>query len=467
MTIPLTTSGGLYTRLGHWIGGLDDINALLGGAATARVLAGGNWASRVAQLQTDYAASPADQYILNGIYTALANLQQQSGFTNQLANYCRSTVVEMANNDTPLAAPQLSLALQLLIAQMTTAVASVQASVVAAGAQTAVGTPNGNPVIVSSTKRGDGLVNEYSIAETLTFLCTNDSQAGGATLNQEPLSIKGVTAAPSSLAFNWPLGSNYSGSQNCVDATLDYPSGGNLLRNSDFETWTVANNPDQWVIRVGSAGTTVFKDIANPYTGLADLNILGNGSELTSLTQDFNSTTGTAYKLKPLTQYAWNCFVRVDSSAPGAGVLQVSLVDNALAVINDQQGVANSATVSLPGQTATYAKFSGVFRTPAVLPNSNTALKIRVRLSTALTNAKNVFIDHLALTEMKGTYAGGPSFSIFSANTKLIAGDSWTVALTNTLGLFQKAFQRLFDMRSLGLILPSNGSPTVSDSLIV
>lgn len=464
MTIPLTTSGGLFTRLGHWIGGLDDINALIGGAATARVLSGADWITRIAQLQTDYAASPQDSYILNNIYSALSTLQNQGGFTNQLATYCRNTVVEMANNDTPLASPQLSLALQLLISQMT-GVASVQASVVSAGTQTAVGTPNGNPVIVASTKRGDGLVNEYAIAETLTFLCTNDAQSGGATLNQEPLSIKGTIAA-NPLAYNWPLGSNYSGSQNCVDATQDYPAGGNLLRNSDFESWTVPNVPDRWVVQVGTPGTTILEATSQAYSGTHCLQYVGNGSQLTQITQDFNSTTGTGYRLKPLTQYAWNCFLRVDSSAPAVGVLQVALVDNLLTVINDQQGLANVATVSLPGRTGTYASFSGVFRTPAVLPNSNVGLKFSLALTTALSNAKNMFFDHLALTEMKGTYPGGLSFSSFSADTPLIVGDSWKFVATNTLGLFQKAFQRLFDMRTLGLILPSSGSPTISDSLI-
>ncbi len=78
-------------------------------------------------------------------------------------------------------------------------------------------------------------------------------------------------------------------------------------------------------------------------------------------------------------------------------------------------------------------------------------------------------------------YAGGPYVSVFRGSADLInyqvyplLGDIWTLAVTNNYGghtadiNFQTAFNRLFDMASLGLVLPSasGGGSTISDTLI-
>lgn len=483
MTIPLTGSGGLYTRLGHLFGGLADANALRGGVATARVLSGANLASRINTIQGDFAAGTGLQQAVDGIYSSLSGTQSGlSSLFTDFASRAQSTLKAMYSIDqgvspnAPLAtltASDLTTALKTLIAQMNTAAASVNASVPTAGAQTAVGTPNGNPVIVTSLKDSLGRTLQYVFPEVLTFACSADSQ-GSATLGNEPVRVGGQPAVSDVWSQLWPGGSGVSASLSAVDGSKSN-SAGNLLTNGDFTAWTTANYPDNWVISVGTAGTTVFNgSSAGAYTtGGGALQLTGDaGGTLSALLQPFNTATSTAAgaggtpgKVLADGQYAFNLWLKV-SATPAAGVLELALVDGSGTVINDDQGAANLATKSLTAVSTSYVNFNGTFRLPAVLPS---AVKLRLRLSTAIDNGKSVYVGRLALAAMSQLYAGGPFASVFSGNTKLIAGaspDTWTVAVGNTYGAFQQYFERAFSMRSLGLQLPASGSPTIADSLI-
>lgn len=465
MTIPFTTSGGLFTRLGHIFGGVADVNAIRGGTATARVLSGALMTTRVNQLQTDYNASPVNQSTLDGVFTSLGAWQSsQSGFLTYLSQLAQSTLVTMANADTALATKTNQAALALLISQMNSATTYVTASSVTIGAQANVGTPNGNPIVVGSKNRGDGLIHQLIFPETLTFACTADSQSG-ATLNQEPLSITGQAAQADPLSYLWPAGSGASSGVTACDA-LQNNAGGNKLNNGDFETFTVANTPDQWTIATGSAGAEVASEATIVYgPGLKALKLIGGTGILTALTQTFGSSTGTLATILPDTQYALNFWLKADV-VPAAGTLIVELIDQNNNVVADDQSTNNRLTITQGGITTSYVAQNVVFRTPKVLPST---IKLRIRLSVAITAGSNYFIDRMALNQMTQIYPGGPWFSVFSANTKLIAGDSYTVAITNTYGVFQQYFERVFGLRNLGVQLPYyTGSGTnINDNLVV
>ena len=70
MTVPLTGSGGIMTRLGALGGIMNDVNALRGGANTAEVT--NNVPAKVLALAAQYADSPANQSIIDGIYGQLS-----------------------------------------------------------------------------------------------------------------------------------------------------------------------------------------------------------------------------------------------------------------------------------------------------------------------------------------------------------------------------------------------------------
>jgi hypothetical protein len=256
-----------------------------------------------------------------------------------------------------------------------------------------------------------------------------------------------------------------------VDGTKNN-SAGNLLQNSSFEVFSTANVPDNWVLAIGAAGTDVFNGgSGNAYAGSGSLQFTGTGAALLdAVTQQFGTTPtatvgagGTAATLLPDTQYAFSGWIKV-SATPTAGVLEFALIDGAGATINDDAGTANAVTQSLTAVTSTWQPVSGVFRTPAVLPST---AKFRVRLSTAIDSGVSVFVDRLALAAMNQVYAGGLYLAAFSGANKLITGDTWLLAMTNTFGAVQKRAEMVFGMRALGLQFPNTtSSPTVADSVI-
>lgn len=178
-----------------------------------------------------------------------------------------------------------------------------------------------------------------------------------------------------------------------------------------------------------------------------------------------NAGGGTAGALLPETQYAVSVWVKM-SATPAAGVLTIDLY-NGSSIIQDLQGTNNSFTIALTGVSTSWLNYTGIFRTPYILP---VLQYLRVRLSTALSSGKNVFINHLCLTPMTQVYAGGPSVACFSGATPFYIPDTFSAAITNDHGghanlkNFQTLVNRLYQPTALGLPpLPSSASPTIAD----
>jgi hypothetical protein len=443
-------SGPLITDLGHQIDGIE------------------------AQYQSN------DQQLMDGLYQIRdAARSSNGGSKSSLQALAKNTLITQANRDTPLPALTVAYAMDLLIAQMTGA-DTVKASVVAAGGVTAVGSPHGDPAIVFSTLYPTGLTCEYAIAETVRIVCTADAQQG-ATAGSERVKVYGQSnGSRQPLDWDWPLGSSCAQEFTVADPTLDNQGGkGNLLTNSDFEAFVGgANYPDNWVIKTGSAGTTVTLS-STAYSGSKSLCFPSDGATKPDVYQTFNHATsttsgagGTPAVLKANTQYAYSFRVRM-SATPANGTLTISLTDGSDGVTADANSANNTADTDLTAIPTSWVIVKGTFRTPGVLP---TALRLHLALTgTAVDNAKSVFIDHLAMTEMISLYAGGPSVSVHSGAATLINGffpDTWASAISNTTGVFQRVFEQFFGMTTLVLpsgkpaILPSAGSPSIADSLV-
>lgn len=475
MTIPLSGSGGLFTRTGH-LGGIIGVNTSLANL-DLNSYRGTTMPAKITQILNDYAASPDDRLLVDNLLSGALWPWQgaQNAFLTAISTLLSNTIIQMAQQDTPLPAQNIVNALNLLISQMVTAVASVNSSVPSLGSQTAVGSPNGNPIIVGSVKDANGLALQYCFPETMTFTCTRDSQTGGTVLNQEQMTI--TSPAPISmssqggngpLSWPWPQGSGISVVQNLIDAAVNYSgntAGGSVLVNGNFSTFTVPNQPDNWVVGAGIVGTNVLSS-ATAYYGAASLEFLGDGSTLQSISQQFGQNSGgTLYALQPNTQYAVQGWIQTPV-APAAGVLSIELANAATggAIIADNAGNNNAISQSLTGLTsATWTSVKGTFRTPSVLPTNQF---LRFRMTTAETSAKQLLLNRFALAPMAQFYPGGPFFAQFSNSNKVIKGDAWTLAIGQTYGLFQFLFDRCLNMRGLGLVIPNSGSPTISDSLI-
>ena len=492
MTIPLNTGTGLFDIWGGLGGLLNNLNGLLGTTAPSPSSAWGSGGQSITAFGTQVdnltgKFATAQKNLLDQLYTQRdAFRQTPASFKQYLQQTAQAVLVQMANQDTPLAALDVAHALDLLITQMT-GVATVKASVVTAGTVTAVGSPHGDPAIVFSVLDANGKTCEYALPETVTVVCTQDSQQGSLA-GSETLEFRGQTTTDSfgqavgALDWDWPVGSGVTLSTTVADPTQDAQGGaGNLLTNSGFEVASTANVADNWTTVVGTAGTNMLVSSTH-YSGSKSLEFLSDGTNLNDVYQEFNhaaSTTvgagGTPSALAPSTQYAYSFRVRV-TATPTNGTLTVSLRDAssaAGAVTADNNSANNTANVDLTAQTTSWAIIKGTFRTPAVLPS---ALRLHFALTgTILDSGKGVFIDHVCFQAMQQMYNGGPSVAAASGAAILINGffpDTWTCAVGNTWGKFQELMVRFLDITNVALpsgkpaVLPSSGSPTVSDSLV-
>lgn len=476
-------------RLGHLFGAVQDVLALQGGTATARVLSTASLETRLLTLATDYntvasGGSKAPNLLqgdngFGGSSTSLATAVNSwdstaQSFFSALQQIAQNTVIQMCDYDAGgLQQRTLSFALQYLINQMVTNSTTVNSTTVSVGSQSSVGSPTGNPVFVLTGLNGLGQTVQYAYTDAFTYTTTADAQTGGQTSGQEQISIVGSNAQTNQWSYLWPTGSGIASTLNLCSATVN--NGGanaNLTTNGSFSAWSNGTSgfpPDNWTALIG---TGQIGQSSTAYFGSYSTQFTGDSSTLTSMAQSFNtpaSTTlnagGTQAKLSPLTLYCFNVWYKLTSASPAAGVFQIDLVNSSNTIIDNYNGGANSASVALTGIADTnWHTLSLVAALPTVLPS---AQKIRAHLTTALTSGTNLLIGGIACDAMTTLYAGGPSLSPFSGNTATIEDDSWQQTFTPTWGTVQQFMQQFFNMNSLGLTIPNTASsPTVADSTV-
>ncbi len=441
----------------------------------------------VAYLLTPYETSlPAafkdifDQYLatLEDVGGAVEVAENQltriaSGVMSFATGAAAATVQQMVLADQPSQAQTLQGALTEVIRQMVVQTKTVESNVIAITPTPLTGF-TGNGVLVTSTKRGDGLVQENSVAEELRLACTNDSYTGSATRGQETFGLVGSPATAGVWDYDYPTGSGANTQATAISAEVDANANTNLLTNGDFEGWTpstpdaVTNALDNWTLEVGAWGTDIQQNTTNPNQGTYCLQFLP-GATNTAIYQEFDDAdAGTSASPDGLRSYAVNLWLRKLSGTISAGVLTVELVDDAGTVTADQQGVNNSFTVTLSSLTTSYVAYNATFRLNDTPPD---VVRLRLRISTDLAGA-SFLVDDICYAPMTPFYTGGPGFCVFSGATPFVTPDSWQLVVTNDqggasyLGTFQTGFDRLFNMKSMGLLLPSSGTPNISNGLI-
>lgn len=379
------------------------------------------------------------------------------------------TLLRMVENDQPYAAGSVEDALVELRRQMLVAGETVLRSVVSVAA-TALAGNSGTGQVVVTTTGGDGLPLELVVAETGKLFCEESSYTGDAVAGAEGFRWLGEVADLSDVwRYDWPAGSNSSAAYTSVDPD----STDTRVVNGGFESFAVANVPDGWVIAAGTAGTEVLQDLVVFWTGVSSLKLVGAATN-TSLTQAFgqdDEADGSTDTPTALTAYGVSFWVRV-TTVPAAGVLTCDLIDGTGAVVADAQGVNNTFTrVITTLVNLTWTAVQGVFRLPKAIP---AGLKIRLRLSTAMTAGSSLNIDQLTLAELAEPYPGGPLIGVFSGATGWAELDGYTLAVANDRGgglygaTFQTVFERFYGMTNFGLLLPSttSGGETQPDTLI-
>lgn len=385
-----------------------------------------------------------------------------------ITSLAQTTLVRMVNASVPSISTVPGAMLEL-IRQMKADSETVQVCTVGC-TNAALSTNVGTGVVVTSTKRGDGLVQENIIPEISRLACVIDSYTGSATAGQEQFQLTGEKNTVSIWNYNYPQGSGSSSSVNAISASQNATATGNVLNNSDFEDWSGAlstDTLDNWVLDVGTYGTSIQQS-ATAFAGTKSLQFLA-GATNNAIYQEFNDgTTGTASVLLSFYSYAVNFWARATAGTVSAGVLTVELVDDTNTVTTDGEGVANSFTVTLSSLTTSWVAVNGVFRIPDVQPS---VLRLQLRISTDLAG-DSVLVDQLAMAQLTASYAGGWGFAVFSSGTEFVTGDAFNVTATNDYGgstylaSFQPLFNRLFQMAQNKWLLPSSGTPDQADTKI-
>lgn len=448
MAIDLDSGQGLFDRVGKVGRLVNIINRWCGNASIT--LAGSEIQTDLPAelLQVQSAGTDTDLDIrrlfwdLTSSYTQL--MSSSESLLSKVSQALQAAIILQVANDIPLTSNTLTLALTELIRQMRANGDYV--SDPAIGVSLTPGSNTGNGTIVSSLKSADGYNLDNVLAENVAVTVAAASTTGATRLR-----LSGEAAAPSSLSADWPGGSGASLSLTAV------PPGASTdkLTNGAFDAFSPTNTPTGWTIDVGTVGTTILEEASTKFAGTKALKIAGNGSQLTGISQ---TLTG----LSSRTPYAFNLWMR-NSTNPAAGILQIDLYDGA-SVINDEAGNANSFTVDLTTLGTSFTPKNFTFRLPEPVPAT---VKLRIHLTTAITNTHSLYLDHAAFQAATALYAHGPYVAAFSGSTEWSLDDTFTLAVTNDrAGRFQEMFERLFSMRSKGLLLPTTGSSAINDNLL-
>jgi len=433
MTIDLDSGDGLFDRLGK----LGQV------IVVTNTYAGTTLPTDINDVMVEYdAGTNEERASVSNLLSSLASTQSAVGtIYSGVRDAATKTVIQMAHADNPLANLAIEDALTELIKQMNAAGPAETVLAPVVGSSVAYDAANvGNGKLAWTLNDGLGRTYRSVLPEVIEAVVEADGSS--ATVAGE------ASESTDRLDHRWPSGSGASQSLFPQD-----PETAGLLTNGGFETFTVANTPDDWTISVGTAGVNIFSEASLFYRGAKALRYLGD-TTLCSITQ---ALTG----LSPRTPYCLHVATRV-SAAPAAGVLTIDLWDGA-AVIQDDNGANQTYAIDLTAETTSYAVKTTVFQLPA----GTTTATLRVRMSTAIDAAKSLYIDSLSFgVEPTQLYDGGPALALFSGSTEWAEDDIIRLTTTNTFaGKFQELFFRLFGLPDLFLpdVDPGN---TINDGLI-
>jgi hypothetical protein len=500
-TLPLTGVGGMFTRIAAYGDLVSSIN----------VQRGSDSPDLTNDINSQYQTT--DQNVVTNLYNFLSSYQLASGnFGPNIRTMAQSTIIQMVNDVQPQPSPTLQTAMAYLIAQMKANFNTVQSNHVEG---TILESPSnmGNPILVCSLRDATGLMLEYSFSEQIIGTCTNDSYTSASLAGSEPVLFQGQPSVSDMLSWLYPAGSGSSiaisainpmvssGSSVAVSVSgITSASGSNWTSNGSMESWK-NGVPVGWHIVTGTPGATIFQTTASDtfYDGLSALAFAGIGTENTEIRQKFTTTLSSgdmSQILYPYIQLAFNLFLLVSvetgyglgaygsgyysggipygsdgfgdggysagsAGGPPSGVLQVAMTDGT-DVINDSTGIPNLLTIDVSTLGSGWNSAAWGFRTPATLP---TAVYFDLTMTTPLSSGSTLYIDRVGMARMAQIYPGGPFISIFSADQNMAKGDSFTITVSNDYdGKLQSLYDQLFNMRQLGLILPSSNTPTIPDS---
>ncbi len=344
-----------------------------------------------------------------------------------------------------------------LIQQMVADSQTVAASTVTLGSVSAGGGNAGNGTVLT-TKALDGYSSPGG-REGITYRAQAAYKGRDSELSV-PSETMVLDCAGSDLAgqglvtFNWygkvpdpngqfGIAAEGSGSIGVVTEVHD----ASLLTNGDFEDFSNPDEPDNWTIESGTAGTHVNENstAANVAHGAKSLELAGDGEQSDiKLSQTVSAETVNAER-----RYVVTAEIKADASI-AAGTLTIQFEGTGYT-----PGTGEKIEIA-PGSLPTSFELHHFFVTiPRAIPSD---FKLVLKWSGTPTSGKKVYLDDLALAPV--SYGGGVGVAAVRGTAAFARGDRFTFTVANSEGVIQRAFRQMF-----GIQLPSSGSPTIADSL--
>lgn len=284
---------------------------------------------------------------------------------------------------------------------------------------------------------------ELTCLETMTVRCISDSFADtGITDGQEAFSwIGGLTDTTNGVQ-------TYEGSGSINTIHGIHANTSRYLLNADFETFTVTNTPDSWVIVTGAVTTNIKKSTStNAYHGTNGLNFLGDGATAAiNINQPITVNQVTAGA-----RYCVTCRLKADATI-GAGDLTIQFEGTGYSA-----GAAEKISIAHGALPTSWTLESFFVLMPVSIPSD---FKLTVKWTGTPTNAKNIYLDDFGMDAVN--YGGGLGVIVVRGATPFTRDDRYTFTVTPTEGVIQKFFRRVF-----GVQLPSDNAAgeTILDSV--
>lgn len=444
----------LATSLGHIIASLNEVNTYRGTTLAARV----------GTIFGDHTSVNPD--LVSDLYSQQTTAEGSFlGWLSYLSQLASDTIIAEVTNDKKLPNPGLVNCLTEWRRQMLVAGDSFNQSLVTIGSLTAIGSPTSNVQFVATDKDGSGVRQDLVVPDSYLITVSQDDQRGASTYSEQ-LSIVGKEQDANATDSDYPTGAGIDTVVTITDPALAV----GVVSNGGFDTWTVSNTPDGWTIALGAAGTNVFRVADDPRDGAAGFSarLLTTTGVLTvalrqTVSLEPNTLYGVHFKYKPVS----------DGSATASTITAaVRLYDpDADATITDDASTANSQSSSTHAVVTAGSGwnhgYQAIFITPTTLPDT---VQVEVALTAGDVDAEG-YVDHVQLVPLTPLYIGGPTFAFFSGKVRAALDDAWTLAITLASGTISgyivRGLDRLLNMKSLGVRIPTSGSPTQSDGLIV
>tara|TARA_R110000824_G_scaffold41253_8_gene122917 strand:+ start:504 stop:1889 length:1386 start_codon:yes stop_codon:yes gene_type:complete len=460
MAVTIAGTNGLFTRLGKLFFIAEKVEAHQGTGANSL-------ADEIEDTVDTF--SSADMHMVSnftGRDAILSHQKNAANIYNDIKGIAQRSVIEMVNDDTTLNQKTLRHALVELIDQMGTSqdVADAVFSVAGDDAPASIG-GTGDGKYFTSSSNGKGKKFQYLRVGSTTLECVKDAQVTG-TAGRETFTLQSDKAISDIRDPAWPGGYGNTNAIAVSDPSYQQQTavGRNMLANGNFETFTVANTPDNWTVVTGTLGTTLLSEATVVHRGSKALEIVGDGSQLTKITQTFDTVGQTTAKFRPETRYGLCFWVRIDA-AVAAGVLKVRIYKADGSTVLDEADISITLSSGLTDNTWTAQAVT--FSTPLVLESS---YKISVELTTAVTNTAHVYIDGLQVIRMPHlTNNSSFHIAVIPGATDFKLEDEAKLAITqSTVSKFQKYLNKFLGLDQMDLQMPyvTDGSETAADSLI-